>query len=173
MARKLTGQEKTFEGYIIDFKPWSSGKGYFLNIDSQAIDFYGFGSCSYEMGNTLKLTVGPGTGQFKDKMEIYKIDLISQTEIHDYKTQNAGQETAKPMPAENYVKRKETQDSIEEQCCMKAAAGIIGRNNQGKPFKTEDDLIKAAKDTILLKKIFHANMKGKEKSQEGEENAEQ
>ncbi|KKK68019.1 hypothetical protein LCGC14_2948240, partial [marine sediment metagenome] len=61
------------EGKVSRITAWKTGKGYFLNIDGNSNDFYGFGSCKGEVGCFVELEVSEGTGNFSDKIRIDKL----------------------------------------------------------------------------------------------------
>ena len=170
MSKPLTGKELEYTGYIIDLKPWSSNKGFFVNIDSEAKDFYGFGSCPHEMGNTIKIHATPGTGKFSDKFEVCKITPVTDTELKDYKEAKTFLPDKKPEPEQIIRPRIDINDSIIQQCCLKAAANLAGQIFMGREMNSNKDIATLGKQVLQFKKMFYEDITGKKKQEEGQKN---
>lgn len=171
MARKLTGKEKTFDGEVIDLKQWQSGKGYFINLENCSKDFYGFGSCPNKLYDTVKITAAQGTGQFQDKMEVYKIETLEQKEVKDFTSADKIQQTPTEDREKGVNIYVQKQDQIVQECCLKAAAEIIGHVNQGQLTTTKKQVKALGKSVLQLKKMFYDDIIGLEEDGEEEENA--
>ena len=58
------------EGKVFKIINWNSGKGYFLMLEKDTAEYYGFGSAKMKVDQLVKLDVKTGTGNFAQKMEI-------------------------------------------------------------------------------------------------------
>jgi len=122
----MSQDKETVTGTIAQIKTWSKGNGYFLSMENDGNDYYAFGKCQVKEGDSATFEVSEGTGSFSDKIKIdKKLDkpteksLERKKEIDDFKSAD-----------KVYLSREEAeavkQNSIERQCALKAAAGIIG-----------------------------------------------
>ncbi len=50
----MTEKDKV-EGKVARITSWKTGKGYFLNIENDSNDYYGFGKCKGEVGCFVEL----------------------------------------------------------------------------------------------------------------------
>ena len=58
------------EGKVFKIINWNSGKGYFLMLEKDPVEYYSFGSAKMKVDQLVKLDVKTGTGNFAQKMEI-------------------------------------------------------------------------------------------------------
>ncbi len=124
-------EKNKVEGKVSRITAWKTGKGYFLNLDANSNDFYGFGSCKGEVGCFVELEVSEGTGNFSDKIKIDK--------MHSKQTvKEAVKETAdKDLKiVEDSIKSGENtyfarQNLIIRQTCIKSASAIVAGSIQG------------------------------------------
>ncbi len=129
-------EKNKVEGKVARVTDWKTGKGYFLNIESNNNDFYGFGKCKGQVGETVELEVSEGTGNFSDKIRIDK--LYSKATVKEAVKETADKDmeiVAKSIESgENtYFAR---QNLIIRQTCIKAAARLVAAELQAK-VKTE------------------------------------
>ena len=129
-------------GKIAEVKTWSSGKGFFLNLEGNTNDFYGFSSCRFKEGDTVDLEVKEGTGNFSDKLLISKMATAKEKKATPAKIAGV------PIPNGNdYAKQKQEydtakNDSITRQCIIKASgrlcAGLFERSKSPDAPKVSD-----------------------------------
>jgi len=129
------------EGKVSRITAWKTGKGYFLNIDGNSNDFYGFGSCKGEVGCFVELEVSEGTGNFSDKIRIDK--LYSKATVKEAVKETADKDmeiVAKSIESgENtYFAR---QNLIIRQTCIKSASVIVVGEMRTNPVVVETGII--------------------------------
>ncbi|KKL64764.1 hypothetical protein LCGC14_2161730 [marine sediment metagenome] len=136
----MTEKDKV-EGKVARVTDWSSHKGYFLNIADDSNDYYGFGKCKGQVGETVEIEVSEGTGNFSDKIRIDK--LYSKATVKEAVKETADKDmeiVAKSIESgENtYFAR---QNLIIRQTCIKAAAVIVVGEMRTNPVVVETGII--------------------------------
>ena len=121
----MTETDKT-TGKVARIVTWTSGKGYFLNLQDDSNDYYGFMKCKAKVGETVDLEASEGTGNFADKIKIDKLyskatvkEAVKETEDKDLKILNDSIKSGE----NTYFER---QNLIIRQACIKAAASLAG-----------------------------------------------
>ena len=122
-------------GKVVRITAWKTGKGYFLNIENNSNDFYGFGSCKGEVGCFVQLEVSDGTGNFSDKIKIDKLhskatvkEAVQETKDKDMEIIDKSIESGE----RTYFAR---QNLIIRQTCIKAAARLAAAEIMAKTVK--------------------------------------
>jgi len=142
----MTEKDKV-EGKVARVTDWSSHKGYFLNIADDSNDYYGFGKCKGQVGETVEIEVSEGTGNFSDKIKIDKMHSKATVKEAVKETADKDMEiVAKSIESgENtYFAR---QNLIIRQTCIKAAADAIGHSLPGDEIKSLEGLAIAITNT--------------------------
>ncbi len=118
---------KLQQGKVSRITAWKTGKGYFLNLDGNSNDFYGFGSCKGKVGETVEMEVSEGTGNFADKIRIDKL-YSKQTNNEAVKeTEDKSMEILNKSIASGENTYFERQNLIIRQTCIKSASRIVSR----------------------------------------------
>lgn len=142
----------TASGKVASVKPWKKGNGYFMNLEDDQNDYYAFGHCSANEGDTVELEVSEGTGGFSDKICINKILKSSGRKWKGKieKDEDAEEGPAvQEKPAYSGLSRDE---SIQKQCCLKAAARLVGIVNSG---NKEADIKKLTEQAMNMANRFY------------------
>ena len=125
----MTEKDKT-TGKVSRITEWGSKKGYFLNLDGNSNDFYGFGSCKGKLGETVDLEVSEGTGNFSDKIKIDK--LYSKATIKEAvkETEDKSMEILDKSIKSGENTYFERQNLIIRQTCIKSASVVFAGLHQ-------------------------------------------
>ena len=121
----MTETDKT-TGKVARITNWKTGKGYFLNLDGNSNDFYGFGSCKAKLGETVDLEVSEGTGNFADKIKVDKIHCGVTVKQVEKETHDKDMEILDRSIKSGENTYFERQNLIVRQCALKAAANAVG-----------------------------------------------
>ena len=120
----MTETDKT-TGKVARITNWKTGKGYFLNLDGNSNDFYGFGACKAKLGETVDLEVSEGTGNFADKIKIDKLYSKATVKEAVKETADKDMEIVKKSIESGENTYFERQNLIIRQTCIKAAAELV------------------------------------------------
>ena len=121
----MTEKDKT-QGTIARVTEWGSHKGFFLNLKDDSNDYYGFGKCKADTGDSVELEVSEGTGNFSDKIKIDKLHskaTVKETLDDKNKADAKIVEDSIKSGENTYFER---QNLIIRQTCIKAAANLVG-----------------------------------------------
>jgi len=148
----MTEKDKV-QGKIARITEWSSGKGYFLNLENDKNDYYGFMKCKGEVGCFVELEVSEGTGNFADKVKIDK--LHSKQTVKETRKETADKDI---KLVEDSIKSGENtyferQNLIIRQTCIKAASNLVGELY---PRKESIGLVGAGGAVIETAERFYA-----------------
>jgi len=111
-------------GVVGMVKAWKTGKGYFLNLNGDDNDYYGFGSCKAKEGEEVVIDVKEGTGSFADKVCITKLTVGKDAAGTAKKTSREPAPAATPEVRQGDSVYFRKDELIVKQCCVKAAARI-------------------------------------------------
>jgi len=124
----MTEKDKT-TGKVARITEWKTGKGYFLNLQDDQNDYYGFGKCKAKIGETVDLEVSEGTGSFADKIKIDKLHSGATVKQVEQETKDKDMEIVNKSIASGENTYFERQNLIIRQTCIKAAANLVGTAN--------------------------------------------
>ena len=129
-------EETSVEGLVEKIVPWESGKGYFLNIEFDENDYFGYGSSKAKIDSVVAIEFKKGSGSFGGKRQITKLVLVDKSE-KDSQGDSIKSVGANPAPHINGVSANEKrQELIMRQSCMKAASAFV--SNSLTPEKNPD-----------------------------------
>lgn len=122
----MAEEQETVTGKIAQVKPWKNSKGYFLNIEGNSNDFYGFGKPHVEEGEEVTFVVKEGTGSFADKIAIVR--KMKPDEEPPKPKEKPKTDTDKVLDGIEDAKTvyMDKQNLIVRQCCIKAGAQMVG-----------------------------------------------
>ena len=128
----MTEKDKV-SGKVARVTEWKTHKGYFLNLKDDSNDYYGFGKCGADIDSTVTLQVSEGTGNFSDKIRVDK--FVKKVDLNTVRKETADKsmeilDKSIKSGENTYFER---QNLIIRQCCIKAAASIVGNIFQGDP----------------------------------------
>ena len=122
-------EERT--GTIIDINYWKGAKsGYFLVLEGDDTDYFGYGSPSAEIGENVKLAVRPGAGNFSDKFE------ITGTE------RKGPQDKKTPAPLPKPAAPSNVNERILNQMCTKAATHLVANLTDPTMEENKEEVLK-------------------------------
>lgn len=119
-------EQTTRKGTIADIKEWKKGGGFFLNLEDDPNDYYKFGASKNEVGDPVEITVKEGSGNFSDKFEIVIIGKGDEETAKPAKNKQDKDKSFTELCDDGAKVYMNTQNLIVEQCCLKAAAEIVG-----------------------------------------------
>lgn len=163
-------QTTKVKGVIGSTRQWPSGKGYFLTLEDDSNDYYGFGSCKYSEGDEVEIDVQEGTGKFSDKFQVVAKQVLPATPAQA----KPKAPEAKPAPVSEYKNAAnvyfERQDIIVKQTCLKAAAELVGEL-QGRTEKQDWNWI--AKLVNKMADLFYEHITGQDNDKSLDEAADE
>ena len=121
----MTETDKT-TGKVARITNWKTGKGYFLNLDGNSNDFYGFGACKAKLGETVDLEVSEGTGNFADKIKVDKLYSKATVKEAVQESTDKSMEILEKSIASGENTYFERQNLIIRQTCIKSACVLAG-----------------------------------------------
>jgi len=113
------------KGDVAGYIEWKTGKGYFLSLVDDDIDYYGYGRKDLKEGERVELEVQQGTGNFKDKKEVKSVAVLES------KAAPAGEPSDRKAPGPLDVDRGK---AINAAVALKCAEDFVAQ----KKITTED-----------------------------------
>ncbi len=131
-------ETKKVQGKVARINLWTKKPGYFINLENDQNEYFGYGSCKAKLGEIVDLEVSEGTGNFKDKFKVEKLHSKQTVkEVLKESTDKSMEIIDKSIKSgENtYFER---QNLIIRQTCIKASVELAGIMFIGKQDKTKE-----------------------------------
>ena len=142
----MTTEQGTMRGTIDRINEWKSGKGYFFTIREGDEEFYGFGSCTGKPGTGYKIEFKAGSGKFEDKYELLKLTAEIPEDPNVQPTFTNRIVPSKPVSPIGTGFSDGRNESIMRQCCLKAAANLVGELSPREKTINWDDVTRIVVD---------------------------
>ena len=118
----MTVETKKVQGKVARINLWTNKPGYFINLENDQNEYFGYGSCKAKLGEIVDLEVSEGTGNFKDKFKVEKIHCGATVKQVEKETADKDMEIIDRSIKSGENTYFERQNLIVRQCCVKAAA---------------------------------------------------
>ncbi len=136
-------ETKKVQGKVARINLWTKKPGYFINLENDQNEYFGYGSCKAKLGETVDLEVSEGTGNFKDKFKVEKLhsnatvkEAVKETADKDLKIVEKSIESGE----KTYFK---TQDLINRQSAAKTTSRVVAAMINAGLVKTKLEIAEA------------------------------
>jgi len=128
----MTVETKKVQGKVARINLWTNKPGYFINLENDQNEYFGYGSCKAKLGEIVDLEVSEGTGNFKDKFKVEKIHCGATVKQVEKETADKDMEIIDRSIKSGENTYFERQNLIVRQCALKAAAVVVAAEIKAK-----------------------------------------
>ena len=147
----MTETDKT-TGKVARIVAWTSGKGYFLNLQDDSNDYYGFMKCKAKVGETVDLEISEGTGNFSDKIKVDKMHCGVTVKQVEKETHDKDMEILDKSIESGEKTYFDTKNIINRQSGAKSSAPVVAAMIRAGLLKTKVEIAEA--HLYLADKIY-------------------
>ena len=148
----MTVETKKVQGKVARINLWTNKPGYFINLENDQNEYFGYGSCKAKLGEIVDLEVSEGTGNFKDKFKVEKIHCGVTVKQVEKETHDKDMEILDKSIESGEKTYFDTKNIINRQSGAKSSAPVVAAMIRAGLLKTKIEIAEA--HLYLADKIY-------------------